>query len=258
MPRLKSFATMLANEKDQALDEMRGTLARVERLVQGGAAKKPAAKKVQAAAAPKKPGPKKGYKKKAAAQAKKPGPKPKAASSKTVKAAVTKGATKRRSLIEDIQTVIAGNTMNAVQVHVELKKRHWLPNSDDPLGYIRYTLSKEKTIFLRIEGQRGFYHLKGSKANAGAKVTKPTPKAAPSVPKSATVVAAPPSSAAVIPQAEESKPAEAPKVVAAPPPPPPPVASKPAGEDEDPSAVADEILKGAGIDMAGANPFPGQ
>jgi hypothetical protein len=271
MPRLKSFSAMLDTERNKTLDDFFARFTRLERLVQGGqVTTKPAAPKAKASAAPKKVAAKTSAKKtakkvvaapkKVAQAAKKPGPKPKVVASKKTTAVKAKAAStgkKPPRLIDAIQTVIGSATMNAIQVHGELKKRHWLPNSDDPLGYIRYTLSKEKDIFHRIEGQRGFYHLgKGKAANGGAKA-KPAPKAAPAAAKSAPAVAAAP------PPAPESKTQvvapEPPKVVAAAPPPPPPapVQSKPAGEDEDPSAVADEILKGAGIDTTGIG-LPGQ
>lgn len=251
---------MLDTERNKTLDDFFARFTRLERLVQSGqGVTKPAAKKAAVVAAPKKVSSKKkkvaAAPKKTAQAAKKPGPKPKVVAKKTaavVKAKAPSTGKKPPRLIDAIQTVIASNTMNAVQVYGELKKRHWLPNSDDPLGYIRYTLSKEKDIFHRIDGQRGFYHLGKGKATKA----KPTQKAAPAAAKSTPAVAA------AAPPAPESKTVvapEPPKVVAAAPPPPPPAPaqSKPAGEDEDPSAVADEILKGAGIDMAGADPFSG-
>lgn len=63
------------------------------------------------------------------------------------------------SLIEAIQMVVGRKTMNAEEVHTALKAKGWLPASSDPLGYIRYTLSKNKDIFLRVEGRRGHYFL---------------------------------------------------------------------------------------------------
>jgi len=211
----------------------------------------------------KKPGPKPGWKKgpkakkvaQVAAPKKKPGPKPKAqkaqAKPPTKKAAATaqptkKAGTSKPRLIDAIQQVVGTKTMNALEIHGELKKRHWLPNSDDPLGYIRYTLSANKEIFLRVEGQRGHYHLdKGKTAVNGKAAAKP---AAPKAPKAEPAA----QTAAETPKVEPPKAVPPPAVKAAPPPPPPPVAvSKPAGEDEDPAAVADDILSRAGIDLGG-------
>ena len=63
-------------------------------------------------------------------------------------------------LIKAIQVVMGPRHLfNAEQVLQALKARDWLPNSVDPIGYIRYTLSKNKDIFLRAEGMRGYYHL---------------------------------------------------------------------------------------------------
>jgi hypothetical protein len=62
-------------------------------------------------------------------------------------------------LRENLQRVIGRKRCTAVEAHGLLRARGWLPNSDDPLAYIRFTLSKEQGIFLRVEGQRGTYEL---------------------------------------------------------------------------------------------------
>jgi hypothetical protein len=250
---------MSTSEVSEALDELQSSVLRHDRILQAKpVAAKPAARKVQASAAPKKkPGPKKGWKTKGQTKKASAAQKPKKVQAKPGPKAATPKKSGKPRLIDAIQAVIGSGTMNAIDVHGELKKRHWLPSSDDPLGYIRYTLSANKDIFLRIEGQRGYYHLGKGKAAKANGVAKPK---APAAAKSTPAVAA-----AVPPAPESSKtvvaaPPAAPKVVAAPPPPAPvpaPVAvSKPAGEDEDPAAVADEILKGAGIDMTESNPTP--
>lgn len=240
--------------------------------------KGPAAKKVAQTAAPKK---------KAAPKAQAKPPVKKAAS--TAAAPVKKKGSGKPRLIDALQLVMAGtvgkkSTMNAVDCHAELKKRHWLPDSDDPLGYVRYSLSANKDIFLRDPNARGQYYLDKAAKN-GAKTSKKTTTAAPAAPKSAPAPKAEPApkveAEAKAPEVEAQPPApeptpppaapksapkvEVPKVEAkAPEAPKAPVAppkveaapkSKPAGEDEDPEAVANEILKGAGIDMSGPNPF---
>jgi hypothetical protein len=63
-------------------------------------------------------------------------------------------------LIDAIQIVIGNKYMKAQQIYDLLKSKKWLPpNSRDPLGYIRFTLSSEGDIFQRKEGERGIYHL---------------------------------------------------------------------------------------------------
>jgi hypothetical protein len=254
MPRAKSYSNMSQSEVSEALDELQSSVLRHERILQAKpVAAKPATRKAAAAVAPrKKPGPKKGWKTTASAA------KPKKVQAKPgPKAASPAKKSGKPRLIDAIQGVIGSGTMNAIDVHGELKKRHWLPSSDDPLGYIRYTLSANKDIFLRIEGQRGYYHLSKSKASKANGVAKPkVPAAAKSSPAMAAAVPPAPESSKKVVAAPV-----APKVVAAPPPPPAPVpapvaVSQPAGEDEDPAAVADEILKGAGIDMTESNQSP--
>lgn len=214
----------------------------------------------------KKPGPK--PKAKAVVQArKKPGPKPKAlkASTKGGKgAAPVKGAKTKPNLISAAQMIIAsrGNTeMNAAEIHAELRKRHWLPNSDDPLGYLRYTLSANKDIFLRVEGKRGFYKLdrdnqflksngssKAPEAQKAAAQAAPAPKA----PKAAKV------------ETVETKTVETKTVTVEPARPviePPPVVETPKVETkkvesvkDDAESLVDDILADA---MGGANAMGG-
>jgi hypothetical protein len=71
-----------------------------------------------------------------------------------------KGAEVVRPRLEDsIQIVMGSKELSAPEIHAELKNRHWIPDSKDPLGYIRYALSANSAIFLRREGVRGKYHL---------------------------------------------------------------------------------------------------
>lgn len=68
-------------------------------------------------------------------------------------------------LLDAIQTVMRskGKPMTAEEVHAELKKRRWLPNSDNPLAYVVYSLSanskpgRKTNLFDRVE--RGVYKL---------------------------------------------------------------------------------------------------
>jgi hypothetical protein len=181
---------------------------------------------------------------------------------KSAKAAKT-GSKPR--LIDAIITVMAPtvgkkSSMNAVEVFAELKRRHWLPGSNDPLGYVRYTLSKEKDIYSRDADKRGHYYLANNTVSAAPAKPGPKPKAkpVPVVQAAAPVPAAPVSEPMV--QAAPATPApKAPSVVkaaapkaAAPAPVPAPVV---AAEDEDPSRVADDILASAGIDLSQDNPF---
>lgn len=262
MPRPKTNANKTLKELivsyDQRISELEEQRAFCQRMLANGSdsdlPRVPTERK--------KPGPKPGWKKgpkakkvaQAAAPKKKPGPKPKAAKAqakpKTAKnaagPAVKKtGATKAPRLIDSIQQVMGTKTMTAIEIHGELKMRHWLPNSDDPLGYIRYTLSANKEIFLRVEGQRGHYHLDGAKPAAKLTVVKAAPKAPksePSVQVEAPKVEAPKVEA---PKVEVLK-VEAPKVV---PPAPPSVKAESKPADEDPSSVADDILTRAGINL---------
>jgi hypothetical protein len=62
-------------------------------------------------------------------------------------------------LIDALQMVIRNKQMGAKEAYKLLKDRKWLPKSNDPLSYIRFTLSNESEIFHRVEGERGVYHL---------------------------------------------------------------------------------------------------
>jgi len=128
---------------------------------------------------------------------KKPGRKAKAAPKKMQAKAPKRGPKTKQvpRLIDAIQIVMGSSTVTATEVHTELKKRHWLPNSDDPLGYIRYTLSANKDIFLRVEGQRGHYYLDDTNSNCKKsshdEAKSETPKAKPEVKKAAEPVPEP-------------------------------------------------------------------
>lgn len=102
-------------------------------------------------------------------QRSKPGPKP--------------GAKRRDvpALVDAIQQVMGNKTMNADMVYDALEQRGWLPVSNDPKGYVRYTLSKNKEIFLRVDGKRGFYHLDLARPNGRARKSEEslTPTAEP-------------------------------------------------------------------------------
>lgn len=65
----------------------------------------------------------------------------------------------RPRLADSMQIVMGGRELSATEIHAELKNRHWVPDSKDPLGYIRYALSANPSIFLRRESVRGKYHL---------------------------------------------------------------------------------------------------
>jgi hypothetical protein len=62
--------------------------------------------------------------------------------------------------LEDAMQIVMGSKeLSAPEIHAEIKARHWIPASKDPLGYIRYALSANGAIFLRREEVRGRYHL---------------------------------------------------------------------------------------------------
>lgn len=171
-----------------------------------------------------------------------------------------KGAKSGRRLIDDMQTVMQStigqkSVMDANQVFAELKKHRWLPNSNDPLGYVRYTLSANESIFHRAEGQRGKYFLGSTTAKKSA--PKPAPAPVATAPETTEETIEPTVAAAPAPA---PTPAAAPKaapvvaVAVAAPVAPPKVVAKPAPapvveEEEDPSKVADDILKDVGIDL---------
>lgn len=84
-------------------------------------------------------------------------------------------------IIDAIQIVMRNKEMKAQQVYDLLKAKGWLPKSNDPLGYIRFTLSSEGEIFQRKEGERGVYHLDPSNPCYTGKFPPPKglPKRAP-------------------------------------------------------------------------------
>jgi len=90
-----------------------------------------------------------------------------------------KHAKKKRRLIDDMITVMraVGKPMSGSEVFAELKKRGWVPvASDDPPGYVLYTLSANKHLFPRTE-TRGVY--KVTKAKTLPKKPPPKQKKAP-------------------------------------------------------------------------------
>lgn len=142
-------------------------------------------------------------------------------------------AGKAPRLIDALQMVIRNKKMGAKEAHALLKARNWLPKSKDPLGYIRFTLSDEKDIFHRVEGDRGIYELEPSNPYYSGKGTphvKSTKKAAPpeEPPKSGP----------------RSSPKSSPKAVAAPSPPVSESEPPPSISDADSHSVVDAILSG--------------
>jgi hypothetical protein len=75
-------------------------------------------------------------------------------------------------LIDAIQMVMRNKKMKAQQIYEHLKSKGWLPNSKDPIGYIRFTLSSEGDIFQRVDGERGVYHLEPSNPYYSGKLGK--------------------------------------------------------------------------------------
>ena len=147
---------------------------------------------------------------------------------------VAKGMVPR--LIDALQLAIRDKRMGAVDAHAILKAKGWLPKSKDPLGYIRFTLSDEKNIFIRVEGEKGIYELDPDNPFYSG-------KGVPKQKKGRTVKAAPETTESEDPP--KSSPKSSPKALAAPPPPP-------AGGSEPPPSmstaesygVVDEILQG--------------
>lgn len=156
----------------------------------------------------------------------------------------------RPRLEDSIQIVMGGKELSAPEIHAELKSRHWIPDSKDPLGYIRYALSANPAIFLRREGVRGKYHLDPSNPYATGKHKGPIEghvnpkskkKGKDSVPAAAepvetTVVTQPPESSVPTPVAAEN------------------------GQQEDPANVVADLLKDGGLRAFGrqAPPLDGQ
>lgn len=136
------------------------------------------------------------------------------------------------SLKEALQIVTRNKQITPMEAYKILKAKGWLPTSKDPLGYIRFTLSDEKNIFMRVEGQRGVYELDPTNPYYNGKFPTRNPKVSKS------------SHAENDTQLEEAPLKSSPRVVAAPLPPgggsePPPVIT-----DEDSRATVTEILDG--------------
>jgi len=113
-------------------------------------------------------------------------------------------------IIDAIQIVMRNKDMKAQQIHELLKAKGWLPNSRDPMGYIRFTLSSEGDIFQRKEGERGVYHLdptnpyytgKFNSTKGGSKPPKPDTEEPEPTPKSS--VTASPTVSPVLEEVEE-------------------------------------------------------
>jgi hypothetical protein len=141
-----------------------------------------------------------------------------------------------RRLIDDLQKVIGRKQCTPLDCYGYLKALGWLPNSDDPLGYIRFTLSKESKegeIFRRIEGRRGVYELApenpfyqenlkvpdlpvtAEESPAEAQATPEATSPPPAVPEP---VATPPAPVASVPVAPKAAAAPKAKTPSAPPP----------------------------------------
>lgn len=161
-------------------------------------------------------------------------------------------------LRENLQKVIGKKQCNAVECHGYLRVLGLLPNSDDPLSYIRFTLSKEKNLFQRVDGQRGVYELdpsnpyyqmnfavpelpkedgdddEGEAAEATAEEAAPTPAPVPvPTPAPAPVAAKPkPNKPVTVPPPAAAKPTPV-----APPAPAPAPAAKPSNGGAQPVAA---------------------
>lgn len=142
-------------------------------------------------------------------------------------------AGKAPRLIDALQMVIRNRQMRPKEAHAALQAKGWLPKtSKDPLGYIRFTLSDEKKIFMRVDGQRGLYELDPSNPYYSGKFSiqpKPSKKSTPDEvedpPKSSPVKSSPKAAAAPSPPREGSEP-------------------PPAITDEDSRNTVTEILEG--------------
>ena len=152
-------------------------------------------------------------------------------------------------LEDSIQIVMGNKELGAKEIHVELKSRHWIPASKDPLGYIRYALSANPAIFLRRQGVRGKYHLdpnnpyatgkhKGPiEGHVNPKSKKKSKNGAPaSVTEVETTLVTQPPESALVPIVAQG------------------------GQREDPAAVVEDLLKDSGLRAFGrqAPPLDGQ
>ena len=153
----------------------------------------------------------------------------------------------RPRLEDSMQIVMGGKELSAPEIHAELKARHWIPDSRDPLGYIRYALSANPAIFLRRQGVRGKYHLDPSNPYATGKHKGPIEghinpkskkKSRDEEPDSATSVVA----------GTATKPPESVPV---------PIISQ-SGQQEDPADVVTDLLRDSGLKAFGrqAPPLP--
>lgn len=74
---------------------------------------------------------------------------------------------KELSLKDGIRVVLGTKTMDGQQIYDELKKRNFAINSNNPLKYVRYTLSANPEIFHRAG--RGIYRLSAEPSAKGAR-----------------------------------------------------------------------------------------
>lgn len=85
-----------------------------------------------------------------------------------------------------MQQILGTGAMSGVEVFEALKAKGWLPNSKDPLKYVRYLLSSERGHFKRdpVKG-RGFYRVVVRKETSkpSAPLTVTSPPAPPAVAK---------------------------------------------------------------------------
>lgn len=84
--------------------------------------------------------------------------------------------TQTPSLREAAQLVLASATrpLNPAEVLEELEQRNWMPESKNPLNYVRYVLSSnvETGLFTRVAGHRGCYRIHPKNPNfPGGKIT---------------------------------------------------------------------------------------
>lgn len=81
---------------------------------------------------------------------------------------------KRPPIKDAIKTILGDKTMSSTDIFEALKKRGWLPNSNNPRAYTSYVLSSNKEHFESVRGLgRGFYRVIGgtSKGSSTAKKT---------------------------------------------------------------------------------------
>jgi hypothetical protein len=218
----------LVNGSDSELDTEDETDSEPEVTSRGEAPKKKKSKKKAAPAASKKAS------KKTASKKAKPA---KVFTKATSVPKVSKKSSGIPRLEDAIQLAMGNKELTAPEIHLELKARHWIPDSKDPLGYIRYALSANPAIFRRREGVRGKYHLDSANPYSTGKHKVPieghvNPKGKK---KNKDKGSSPTSSKAVVEaHFSASTPVPAPEV------------DSDNGEREDPSAVVSELLRDAG------------